>query len=60
MFLSKKLNSQILIETQGEIMISRFKELGNSGEASIKVYYFSRNEAEPAKSPEVIEFGVGV
>lgn len=48
LYLSKELNTQIVIETQSKVIIDRFKETVNT-----KLYYFSRNESEPAKSPEV-------
>jgi len=50
-YLSKELNTQIVIETDSKVIIDKFKEIGNS-----KVYYFSIDGAEPARNPEVMEF----
>jgi len=51
MYLSKELNTRIVIDTYSKVMIDKIKKAENC-----KVYYFSRDGAEPARNPEVMEF----
>jgi hypothetical protein len=55
-YLTKVLNTQIVIETQSKIITDRFKELGNGGVLDLKVYYFKKNSGNIIDSPEVMEF----
>lgn len=56
MNLSRELNTQIILETQSRVMIDRFKESGINNDVGLKVYYFRRNDMEPAENPDMIEF----